>query len=549
MPYREPKIRIYVLVGAFLLILEGYLFSRKFQPTAISVFIELLSFGIMVILSISWMGLIRKRVIQLSVKKNLDRMAMTIFYWVLLRHVVCWYPFMDTEMRYLLYAYYIPIVLLPVFGLSAAVHVGMGNRKSNVARAVYIPAVLLMIFVMTNDLHGQFLIFGDEVLMNPTVGNYGPLHFLIIVWNAVLILVAFVILIAKSHIAIDRSLLGVPFLNTVLGLGLVAGSHLMPEFWYQLPEAYSLMLVLAFETCIEMALIPSNIGYEERFSHLTIPARLVDKNGNVVLSSEAGKQLPNEESAERFEQFAYDIRGGQVVWEQDLSDLFRIRSRLEEQRQLLESEQEILYSEYEAQVRYLRAVEQNNLYNEFAKLVQERIRKVQKLIQTVPEGGEEEKRRICLASIYTAHIKRECNLMLLSKENQLTDVTEIRLCIQESINYLHSLNIPVTFSLSAAGKCSGTTLMYLFRMYEEVTENALQEMNGMMVFVSERGDYLDIRFVISGLKDDFMEYCRKGKETYSRYITEYVEEDDVVYMTGSFLRKEAESFVDSVPVL
>lgn len=105
--------------------------------------------GIYIFLIVAWGVLIDRRIIQTQIRRYMIGISGVMVFWFLLRtwkhHLIPAEALPDVT-RYIWYAYYIPMLMLPVLALFATVSLGKPEqyRTPLPLRLLWIPTVLLM---------------------------------------------------------------------------------------------------------------------------------------------------------------------------------------------------------------------------------------------------------------------------------------------------------------------------------------------------------------------------------------------------------------------
>lgn len=525
----------HIIICIFHLFLAGFLFSLPKQKSFWFLFAEVGSYGIWYFLILFWMGSIRSRVLHRYVRYYLNLCGLIMFGWMVLRQIRLWYPGSDAMGRFMGYIYYIPIILLPVYAFIASLYIGQSENKYRPGSLLYVPAAILIALALTNDTHQTMISYSNGLQNYKTDYNYELVYYLIIVWVYVLMLGAFVTLFLKCRNSVGRRHFAFPFFATLAGFALCMCAERVPGFWYGTPESFSMMMIIAFESCIQVGMIPVNVGYPERFQNLAIPAKIVNSDGVTKYETKSAAMLIQPKTDEVFiETQKYAVPGGRIIWGMDVAGIRKIRARLAEQKQILDNEQELIRSENIAKERTARAQEKNRFYHEIAVEVQDKVKKVQDILAACENRMTDPKEAVSLAAVYTVHIKRRSNMMLLCKESEAVSLNELRLCIMESMNYLRLRG--VTTSLSVKGECQveSETMLSMYNLYETAVESTLDGLNGLMVFLSLEREKIRFRIVISSPDSAFTEKWKNGAFGLSQENIDFSEEDEMYYLSADF---------------
>lgn len=329
------------------------------------------------------------------------------------------------------YLYYLPLLFIPL--LSVYVAVSLGKPESfHLPRSIKIlsiPSALLFLLVMTNDLH-QWVFDFQEPLSRAGAGySYGLMYWCVTFWSLGLSGAALFIMLLKCRIPHSRKLLWLPMLpfgTIALYIALyVSELQILRTFAGDMPVIISLLTIATFESCIRAGLIQTNTHYKELFHASTIAAQITDNDHNSILSSRKAKDLSPEclkkigsqrlLSDEGLRISSLPIKGGYVVWQEDIKGLLDTLERLSDAAEFLEGRNTALAEEYRSDLRLRQIEEQNRLCNLLQEQTAEEINRLERLITELAQetGAEEEKRLLSKMILLGAYIKRRNNFVFI----------------------------------------------------------------------------------------------------------------------------------------
>ena len=231
--------------------------------------------GIYIFLIVAWGVLIDRRIIQTQIRRYMIGISGVMVFWFLLRtwkhHLIPAEALPDVT-RYIWYAYYIPMLMLPVLALFASVSLGKPEqyRTPLPLRLLWIPTVLLTLTVLTNDLHQTVFSFPAE--NTPWTDNrysYGGMYWIVFAWFVINTLLALGMILYNCRIPRSRTFLWLPVipfaLMIVYGLLYITAHSVIAPFAGDMTSVYCVLIVLIFESCIGCGLIQSNSRYAELF--------------------------------------------------------------------------------------------------------------------------------------------------------------------------------------------------------------------------------------------------------------------------------------------
>ena len=500
-----------VAMSVFLVILAAVLRSMSIHgihPILFGWLRGLLQCGLMV----AWGVSIWQRVLKGRLRTYLLAIDSLLLFWIAERTIK--YMMLKefaTATRYCWYMYYIPIQLVPLFALFAALCIGHPEsyelpRKYNL---MYIPAVLMIMIVLTNDIHQLVFTFPGGIPDRGDHYSYNVLYPVVMAWMGIEIMLFFIELFRKSRLPWkDRRLL-LPFSPTLFGIvyGIlyVLNVPVLREFAGDMNAVFALMIVLTCEACISTGLIPSNSRYAELFSASTMSARITDENYNVILASEpAGSAYGEDISAEDMRKTedspimlsesirlsAAPVTGGHVLWMEDISELTDVLKELTERKETLENGNILLEKNYHTAQIIRRLEEKNRLYDAMAEQTAPQIRRSGALLEEFRQADDETVKRKLLGRlvIIGAYLKRRNNLIFISEQSNMISERELELCLEESFDNLKLYGVRCSFYIKTGGDVPADAAMKIYDFFEDVTEKAFEGLRSMMLRIFVKQD-------------------------------------------------------------
>ena len=284
------------------------------------------------------------RTIQTSLRSYLLSIAFLLMFWVLVRTVK--YSFVQSEVisRLLWYCYYIPILVIPLLAVYLAMSMGHSEEYAIPKKflLLLIPMGALLVLVLTNDLHRLIFRSPNELPLSDSNYEYTPLYLFIVIWEFGGAVAAYFIMRRKCRYVSKKTLL-LPMIP-IIALIVFCISYLFecPFVFSYISRDITIFSSLCIMTCLELAilmgLIPSNTHYFDLFRITSMAVQIIDKDFNVMLSSDTAKTydadvLEKTVSApvlldDGVRLSSTGIRGGYVVWQDDVSDLTEMVERL-----------------------------------------------------------------------------------------------------------------------------------------------------------------------------------------------------------------------------
>lgn len=432
---------------------------------------------------------------------------------------------MDQLMRYLWYAYYIPLLLIPYYSLSAAVCIGLTEKEKEPCWLILPKAVcwFLILLILTNDYHqtafrlheGYQVFWRDEYVR-------GISYYLTFAWIFALQSAAFVLILIKCRISGLRRYLWIPMLPQLLGgvwLAMIASNRVTGHLPVEFPETFCFMVAGVWICCIVIGIVPANSSYEGLFHSSSLGALIADHDGKIIYQSrESGfydpacpESLPEDENLEIRKQ---DIRGGSVYWQTDVSALNHMTRELESVQQQLTEEAELIRLENELREQRAAIDAKSHVYDATAVRVLPQSRKISELSAHAAVEGELQKSALRKICVYGSYIKRMANLMLLAAQAERISAMELALAFAESLRQLSRMNIATSiYTGEELAFFSAEAITDAYEVFETYVEHALSGLNG--IFVTLSGNTVKLT-----LEGSFADY----PEGFSNVVTEFDED-------------------------
>lgn len=441
------------------------------------VLFSLLAHVILLSLVIFWGVSIIHRIIRKDLRLYLLIIAIFILFFLVVRMIKYGLTRNDDILnRYLWYSYYVSQCLIPPTLLLASLSIETKDGKplKKTWFLIFIPAIILLSLIYTNDLHQLAFIF--EYSENDFSYKHGIVFYLAIIWEILITIISIIIMIIKCQVSACRKKIWIPIF-TFLGCVFISTiCFLVNISSFKIPELLCFSCILIIESCIDIGLIPSNINYEKYFYHSMCSAFITDENLQVIYRSKSSLSLDKEQlkaaiispimvnKNTRF--YGTKIHGGYTFRSEDLSLINEINIGLQEAKQQIKEENDIIEAENEMKKQSAKIDEQKKLYAKVETYTKDEINKLNNLLLLKTINEEDFINKMRFACVLAAYIKRRSNLILLSKKDQLMDVDELALSINESISYLSLTNIECFLDFNLKGKINSDILGTIYDFFE-----------------------------------------------------------------------------------
>ena len=541
----KKKIVLFSLAGVFFVIAGVCQYIDSHLSIFGNYFCSYLADLIFFSLLIAWAISIQIRIVQPSVRRNLILVAVLLILWLLIRMVK--YRFIDeqdTVSRYLWYAYYIPQCLVPPVGLLAALGIERKNDKpiSRLTYLIFVPAVLLILLIFTNDLHQTIFSFqpGFKNFSKDYRHEFG--YFLAIVWIVGMTLAWGIVLFAKCSISACRKRKWIPLLTFLLCVIVCFICYKFAAAVYKVPELFSFSVIVIFESCIGIGLIPSNENYTEYYNLSQVSSVITDKDLRIAVRSQDAPSLTKEQLAEALHDHVMiddntrlssrEISGGRVFWTENLSAINELNAQLTDVNEVLSEENDLVAYENELKEKKAHIEQKNKLYESILALVADELSLAKSYVGEIDENSSDFEKKMHIVCVLAAYIKRRSNLAVIEERRKTMDVKEIAVSVKESLKYLSDCGVATSLTVVGEGEFPSRRCILLYEFFEECVRRALPTVSGMLVNLSANSEHLSLRVAATDASGSVEKCIAKIKENFGTVIFE--EEDGVVYQTLTF---------------
>ena len=471
-------------------------------------FFIILRAAIYIGLFVAWGISVRSRIIQPQVRRYLTAVSALMIFWMTVRSIRYSLEEALWVMRHLWYLYYLPMLFIPLLAVFIALSLGKPEsfRLPKWTVLLYIPTAALLLLVLTNDLHQLVFRFPEDAVVWMNEYRYGIVYFPVVGWMVLCALTALVIMLVKCRVPNSRKVLVLPFVPVVLSV-IYGALYIFQLPWLRLiagdvTVVFCLLIAATLESCIQCCLIQSNTHYRELFDASTVGAQITDPEYHVVLSSRAAQEV-NIETLRQTQQAPVMLEGGirlsgapikngYVIWTEDVSPLIRVLNDLEEAKENLQDNKDILEEEHAVKEREAHIAEQERLYHIIQRDTAKQILMMDEMIEQAENAGSDEERRHILKKMLVigAYLKRRSNLVFLSDKDSMLEATELELSIGESINNLETFGVTCGFISELTGLILSMNVIAMYDFFEEIAERSLDRMSSILVHAGIKAGFL-----------------------------------------------------------
>ena len=464
-------------------------------------FFTILRAAIYIGLFVAWGISVRSRIIQPQVRRYLTAVSALMIFWMTVRSIRYSLEEALWVMRHLWYLYYLPMLFIPLLAVFIALSLGKPEsfRLPKWTVLLYIPTAALLLLVLTNDLHQLVFRFPEDAVVWMNEYRYGIVYFPVVGWMVLCALTALVIMLVKCRVPNSRKVLVLPFVPVVLSV-IYGALYIFQLPWLRLiagdvTVVFCLLIAATLESCIQCGLIQSNTHYNDLLLSCTLRVQLTDPEYQRLLSSRSAEPIPlqimrqTETGPVRLDGglrlSGAPVRGGHVLWTEDVSELLEVLEELQDVKDSLEDNNALLRAEYTLKAREAHIAEQDRIYNIIQRETAPRIKLLAELTDAFETMGDEAQRKQILGkmAVIGAYLKRRSNLIFLADKTPLFQEKELHLTFGESMDNLELCGITCGLLSELEGPVEARQLMKMYDLFEEIVERSIDTMSTITVWI------------------------------------------------------------------
>ncbi|MBR0414578.1 MAG: hypothetical protein IJI67_05880 [Clostridia bacterium] len=438
-------------------------------------------------LFIMWSVSIRSRVIRVRERRYFTLLGGFMVLWMVERAVKFSF-FLQNEWleRQLWYAYYIPILLMPLISLMIAMSIGKtdAEKLNPKLKWLYVPDILLIALFLTNDRHQLAFRFAPGFENWIDDYSHGILYYLAIAWIVGLMLATLIRIVRFSSINASGKRGIIPLAVIIISL-IVVGVYNLTDFRHtrmlNVPELFCFCIAAFWEACLKTGLIPSNTGYDLLFKHSHLAAKITDNAGTVVYEAAAHQQ----EGAYYIEH-KNPISGGEVVWLEDVTLIKQQKEELEQANLRLSRRAELQEKENALKEEHTRLAEQRRIYDRLNASLAPQTQHIRFLVSQAEENEQIRQSNMLWVCVIGAYIKRKTNLMLLAEKQETIPLSELHLAYQESLSYLAKAGVACEIGAVPEAAVPAGMLLYAYDELETLIERKMPAIRSVKIAISQK---------------------------------------------------------------
>ena len=461
----------------------------------------------------AWVIYLEKHVVHKKMRRCLTGIGCLMVFWFFIRTVkfhifyeplgehICWY------------LYYVPMILIPVLGLSAALFFVEKDEEKTVRKIIMLLSVaaVLIVSVFTNDLHQLVFRFSKQPPFSDMDYSYGILFMVIQAWMLLCLTGMEIILIRKSRIP-GKKQFWMPVIPGILLLGWNIGNMFRLPFIKviagDMTAVCCLLMAAIYQGCILCGLIQTNSRYFELFQTSGgLDAEITDYSFQRYYHSGDFPELTPElreiiidrsfvqEEGIRINHIP--IRGGHLFWSEDISVLLDQYQDIREQQEELTTRNRLLQTTYQKEAERRKAEEQNRLLNMIQNQTAGQLELLSQLMDELERTESREQYDWILGKIVVVgtYLKRRKNLVLTqyTSDRNLLTMEDLRQSLAESCDSLKLCRIRAAYYVEKGNvQLNAEDILKCYDTFEWLVERLSDVMQSVFYRVSQIDDALRI---------------------------------------------------------
>ena len=470
----------------------------------------------------AWVIYLEKHVVHKKMRRCLTGIGCLMVFWFFIRTVkfhifyeplgehICWY------------LYYVPMILIPVLGLSAALFFVEKDEEKTVRKIIMLLSVaaVLIVSVFTNDLHQLVFRFSKQPPFSDMDYSYGILFMVIQAWMLLCLTGMEIILIRKSRIP-GKKQFWMPVIPGILLLGWNIGNIFRLPFIKviagDMTAVCCLLMAAIYQGCILCGLIQTNSRYFELFQTSGgLDAEITDysfqryyHSGNFPELTPELRAIIIDRSFVQEEGIRINhipIRGGHLFWSEDISVLLDQYQDIREQQEELTTRNRLLQKTYQKEAERRKAEEQNRLLNMIQNQTAGQLELLSQLMDELERTESRERYDLLLGKIVVigTYLKRRKNLVLTqyTSDGNVLTMEDLRQSLAESCDSLKLCRIRAAYYVENGDiQLNAEDILKCYDTFEWLAERLSDVMQSMFYRVSQIDDDLRISVHIASEAD------------------------------------------------
>lgn len=484
------------------------------------VFLGLVRSAAYISLYIGWGISVSRRILQTQVRRYMIGVSFLMVFWFFIRSTKYYFVAEPAPARHLWYWYYFPLLFIPLLAVLISLSLGKPEEYRLPKRTAWFCAftAFLFLLVLTNDLHQLVFTFPpDAALWTDADNGYGPGYVLVVVWLLLCALIMLAEIWRKCRIPYSRKRIWQPVIPVCLLLVYTILNYSQAS-WLRfllgdMTAVFCLLYAATLESCIRCGLIQSNTHYREMLDASTVGVQITDGSDQVFLSSAAAQHVPEEQLRQAqtgpvmldkgIRLRSANIRGGHVLWQEDVSDLLSVLAQLNAARDELQGYAELLEEENRQKQRRCELQEKNRLFDAVQQQVAPAKTRLAGLLRQLDAAEDTETARLLHGrlAVVGAYLKRRSNLVFLADHSGAVPARELLLCLNESVSNLRLTGAVCAVKFDLEGSINGNAAGLLYDFFEAVVEAAWEDLPALNLVVTRSAAGIQLLLMLQSQAD------------------------------------------------
>ena len=230
---------------------------------------------------------------------------------------------------------------------------------------------------------------------------------------------------------------------------------------------------------------------------MSIPAVITSSDFNSIYTTETQLDITDEEMQRALEApvlinedtrlFGMQIRGGNVFWTVDESEINRMNESLEEANETLDLENKLIKYEHDQKEERSRIDARNLVYRKAANTVYREQKRIEQILDDTHPGDIDFREKVAVVSLLNAFVKRKSNFVLTYSEDESISSREIYLAIEEMIRFTGYLGVLGSVENMSRGSFSYADTLSLYDTFLRLLEMVLDKITKLLVVITDDG--------------------------------------------------------------
>ncbi|MGN0335448.1 MAG: hypothetical protein ACI4DV_07300 [Lachnospiraceae bacterium] len=369
------------------------------------------------------------------------------------------------------------------------------------------------------------------------------------IWGVFLVLLLFLELYRRAHasehgkLLLFMSVLLLPCLICVIAE--LSENLLFPGRYLDAAFVGCAVNMFMWEGFIQTGLIPGNQDYRELLRQSDLSVQIVDSDYRKRYASRKAV-VPDKETMraakdhfvlldENTRLYSATIRGGYILWTENIAEENRVLEELEEARVSLAEKNALLQAETDLKKAKAKAEQQNKLYDNIAKEIEPALEQMEQQLLTGAVTAKEQREKLAKICVIGAYVKRRSNLILLSEDKTQIPSEELGYCLNESVNYLKVYGVYCTFVQQGKGMIEAEQAKLIYDFFHKVIMSVLSTVSTLLVSLVVESNILRLKMIMEDAKILPEMTCEQEQIHRMHGRVSVVNEDGVDYLTLTLL--------------